>query len=61
MSFRIAPLLRQRLFTTSARARTAIPMQDAAAAQLTATANTVPRIGKIARWYVDHASLILQT
>ncbi|KAF1917325.1 hypothetical protein BDU57DRAFT_161637 [Ampelomyces quisqualis] len=58
MSFRIAPLLRQRLFATSARARTAIPMQDVAAAQLTSTANTVPRVGKIARWYLPTMALI---
>lgn len=33
-------------------------MQDIATAQLTATANTVPRIGKIARWYLPTMALI---
>jgi hypothetical protein len=27
-------------------------MEDAAAAHVTTTANAVPRLGKIARWYV---------
>ncbi|KAF1847507.1 uncharacterized protein K460DRAFT_363578 [Cucurbitaria berberidis CBS 394.84] len=53
MSFtRLTPLLRQRLFTSSARARHVISMEDAAAAHLTATANVVPRLGRVARWYL---------
>ncbi|KAH5407952.1 hypothetical protein HBI46_182570 [Parastagonospora nodorum] len=58
MSFRFAPLLRQRLFTTSSRARAAISMEDAAAAHITTTANTVPRLGKIARWYLPTMAII---
>ncbi|KAH7374371.1 hypothetical protein BKA66DRAFT_173667 [Pyrenochaeta sp. MPI-SDFR-AT-0127] len=59
MSFiRISPLLCQRLFTTSARARNAISMEDAAAAQLTATANAVPKLGRIARWYLPTMAAI---
>lgn len=61
MSFRFAPLLRQRLFTTSSRARTAISMENAAAAHITTTANSVPRLGKIARWYVLAPRSYLQT
>lgn len=58
MSFRIAPLIRQRLFTTSSRARTAIPVDDVATAQLATTAKAVPRIGRIARWYLPTMALI---
>ncbi|KAJ4363566.1 hypothetical protein N0V83_009862 [Neocucurbitaria cava] len=55
---RISPLLRQRLFTTSARARHVISMEDAAAAQLTATASAVPRLGRVARWYLPTMAAI---
>ncbi|OAK97140.1 hypothetical protein IQ06DRAFT_255258 [Phaeosphaeriaceae sp. SRC1lsM3a] len=58
MSFRIAPLIRQRLFTTSSRARTALPMGDVATAQLATTAKAVPRLGRIARWYLPTMALI---
>ncbi|KAH7408553.1 hypothetical protein DE146DRAFT_675580 [Phaeosphaeria sp. MPI-PUGE-AT-0046c] len=58
MSFRIAPLVRQRLFTTSSRARAAIPMEHAATAQLATTVRAVPRIGRIARWYLPTMALI---
>ncbi|KAF2819355.1 hypothetical protein CC86DRAFT_144891 [Ophiobolus disseminans] len=58
MSFRIAPFLRQRLFTTSARARNAIPMESVAATQLTASAHAVPKLGRIARWYLPTMALI---
>jgi hypothetical protein len=51
MSFRIAPLLRQRLFTTSTRARTTVPIENLAAAELTAATSTVPRLGRTTRWY----------
>ncbi|RMZ66986.1 set domain [Pyrenophora seminiperda CCB06] len=61
MSFllRTSTLVRQRLFTTSARARHAISFQDAAAAHMASTpgASAVPRLGKVARWLVpklDH-------
>lgn len=54
MSFllRTTNLVRQRLFTTSTRARTAISVQDAAAAHMAATpgASVVPRLGRVARW-----------
>jgi hypothetical protein len=54
MSFllRTSTLVRQRLFTTSTRARGAISMEDAAAAQMTSTpgASVVPRLGRVARW-----------
>ena len=33
-------------------------MEDAAAAHITTTANTVPRLGKIARWYLPTMALI---
>lgn len=55
---RISPLLRQRLFTTSARARHVISMEDAAAAHLTATASVVPRLGRVARWYLPTMAAI---
>ena len=63
MSFRIVPLLRQRLFTTSTRARFAnvmesAAMESAAAARLTATGNAVSKLGRVARWYVFQASRI---
>ncbi|KAF1941922.1 hypothetical protein EJ02DRAFT_346781 [Clathrospora elynae] len=59
MSFllRISPL-RQRLFTTSARARNVISMEDAAAAQITSAANTVPKLGRIARWYLPTMAMV---
>ena len=54
MSFllRTSNIVRQRLFTTSTRARNAISMQDAAAAQMTSTpgASVVPRLGRVAKW-----------
>jgi hypothetical protein len=54
MSFllRTSTLVRQRLFTTSTRARGAISMEDVAAAQMTSTpgASVVPRLGKVAKW-----------
>ncbi|KAI4713123.1 hypothetical protein J4E89_002102 [Alternaria sp. Ai002NY15] len=56
MSFllRTSTLVRQRLFTTSTRARSAISMEDAAAAQMASTpgASVVPRLGRVARWYL---------
>jgi Spy/CpxP family protein refolding chaperone len=54
MSFllRTSTLVRQRLFTTSTRARNVISMEDAATAHITSTANTVPKLGRIARWSV---------
>ncbi|RYO23730.1 hypothetical protein AA0111_g8990 [Alternaria arborescens] len=56
MSFllRTSTLVRQRLFTTSTRARGAISMEDVAAAQMTSTpgASVVPRLGKVAKWYL---------
>jgi Spy/CpxP family protein refolding chaperone len=56
MSFllRTSALVRQRLFTTSTRARGAISMEDVAAAQMTSTpgASVVPRLGKVAKWYL---------
>jgi len=58
MVFRFAPLLRQRLFTTSARARSAIQQEDVAAAQLTSTTTAVPKLGKIARWYLPTMAAI---
>jgi hypothetical protein len=62
MSFRIAPLLRQRLFATSSRVGTSIPMEHAAAAQLSATASAVPKIGRIARWYgFQHSGILRNT
>lgn len=52
MSFllRNGSVIRQRLFTTSTRARHVISMEDAAAAQLTSAANAVPKLGKVAKW-----------
>ncbi|KAH7076016.1 hypothetical protein FB567DRAFT_563485 [Paraphoma chrysanthemicola] len=58
MSFRFAPFC-QRLFSTSSRARaTVMPMENMAAAQLTASANAVPRLGRIAKWYLPTMALI---
>ncbi|KAF2126146.1 hypothetical protein P153DRAFT_298123 [Dothidotthia symphoricarpi CBS 119687] len=58
MSFRIAPFLRQRLFTTSTRARTAIPMESVTASQFASTANVVPKLGRIAKWYLPSMAAI---
>ena len=56
MPFRFTPLLRQRLFTTSTRARNTMSLGEAATEQLEATAKAVPKLGRIARWYVSHLS-----
>ncbi|KAH8724298.1 hypothetical protein GQ44DRAFT_708953 [Phaeosphaeriaceae sp. PMI808] len=58
MSFRIAPLLRQRFFTTSSRARTALPIEHLAAAELSTTSSAIPKLGRIARWYLPTMALI---
>lgn len=60
MSFllRQAPVLRQRFFTTSARARNVISMEDAAAAQLTSAASAVPKLGRVAKWYLPTMAAI---
>ncbi|EOA83617.1 uncharacterized protein SETTUDRAFT_22313 [Exserohilum turcica Et28A] len=62
MSFllRTTNLVRQRLFTTSSRARTAISVQDAAAAHMAATpgASVVPRLGRVARWYLPTMAMV---
>jgi hypothetical protein len=52
MPFRFTPLLRQRLFTTTTRARNTMSLDDAAAEQLAATAKAVPKLGRVARWYL---------
>lgn len=49
---RFTPLLRQRLFTTSTRSRNAIAIGDVAAEELAAASKAVPRLGRIARWYL---------
>lgn len=62
MSFllRTSSLVRQRLFTTSTRARNAISVQDAAAAHMAATpgASVVPRLGRVARWYLPTMAMV---
>ncbi|KAL6702484.1 hypothetical protein ACN47E_001609 [Coniothyrium glycines] len=60
MSFllRNAPVIRQRFFTSSARARHAISMEDATATQLASATNAVPKLGKIARWYLPTMAAI---
>lgn len=58
MSFRFASVVRQRLFTTSSRVRTAIPLENVAAAQLTASPTAPPKLGRIARWYLPTMALI---
>lgn len=60
MSFllRTAPAIRQRFFTTSTRARHVISMEDAAALHLTSAANAVPKLGRVARWYLPTMAAI---
>ncbi|CBX97519.1 hypothetical protein IAQ61_007072 [Plenodomus lingam] len=60
MSFllRNAPLIRQRLFTSSARTRNLLSIEDAATAQFTHAANTVPKLGRIAKWYLPTCAAI---
>ncbi|KAF1833511.1 hypothetical protein BDW02DRAFT_377629 [Decorospora gaudefroyi] len=60
MSFllRTSTLVRQRLFTTSARARNVISMEDAAAAHITSTSSGVPKLGRVARWYLPTMAMI---
>jgi hypothetical protein len=52
MPFRFTPLLRQRLFTTSTRSRSAIAIGDVAAEELAAATKAVPKLGRIAKWYL---------
>jgi hypothetical protein len=53
MSFsRLTPLFRQRLFTTSTRSRNAIDIGGVAAEELAAASKAVPKLGRIARWYL---------
>jgi hypothetical protein len=59
MPSRFVPLLRQRLFTTSTRARNTMSLGDAAVEQLEATAKAVPKLGRVARWYVFHLTTTL--
>lgn len=49
---RFTPLLRQRLFTTSTRSRNAIAIGDVAAEELAAASKAVPKLGRIAKWYL---------
>lgn len=62
MSFllRTSTLVRQRLFTTSARARTAISLEDATAAHMAAApgASVVPKLGRVARWYLPTMAMV---
>ncbi|KAF2025386.1 hypothetical protein EK21DRAFT_103987 [Setomelanomma holmii] len=58
MSF-LLKTLGQRVFSTSTRARaTIVPLENMAAAHLTATANAVPKLGRIAKWYLPTMALI---
>lgn len=52
MPFRFTPLLRQRLFTTSTRSRNAFAIGDVAAEELAMASKAVPKLGRIARWYL---------
>lgn len=59
MSFsRFTPLLRQRLFTTSTRSRNAIAIGDVATEELTAASKAVPKLGRIARWYLPSMAVV---
>jgi len=49
---RFTPLLRQRLFTTSTRSRNAIDVGGLAAEELAAASRAVPKLGRIAKWYL---------
>lgn len=52
MPFRFAPLLRQRLFTTSTRSRAAFAIGDVATEELAAATKAVPKLGRVAKWYL---------
>ncbi|KAJ8110598.1 hypothetical protein OPT61_g6596 [Boeremia exigua] len=54
---RFTPLLRQRLFTTSTRSRHAIAIGDVAAEELAAASKAVPKLGRIARWYLPSMAI----
>ncbi|KAF2852583.1 hypothetical protein T440DRAFT_516423 [Plenodomus tracheiphilus IPT5] len=61
MSFllRNAPLIRQRLFTSSARKQNILSLEDAAAAQFNhAAASAVPKLGRVAKWYLPTMAAI---
>lgn len=54
---RFTPLLRQRLFTTSTRSRNAFAIGDVAAEELAAASRAVPKLGKIAKWYLPSMAI----
>ncbi|KAJ4337799.1 hypothetical protein N0V87_004352 [Didymella glomerata] len=54
---RFTPLLRQRLFTTSTRSRNAIAIGDVAAEELAAASRAVPKLGRIAKWYLPSMAI----
>ena len=49
---RFTPLIRQRLFTTSTRSRNTIAIGDVAVEELAAASRAVPKLGRIAKWYL---------
>lgn len=55
---RFTPLLRQRLFTTSTRSRHAIAIGDVASEELAAASKAVPKLGRIARWYLPSMAVM---
>ncbi|KAF3037482.1 hypothetical protein E8E12_004252 [Didymella heteroderae] len=58
MSFsRFTPLLRQRLFTTSTRSRNAIAIGDVTAEELATASKAVPKLGRIAKWYLPSMAI----
>ncbi|KAH9866791.1 hypothetical protein J1614_008484 [Plenodomus biglobosus] len=60
MSFllRNAPKIRQRLFTSSARKPNLLSIEDAATAQFTHAASAVPKLGRVAKWYLPTMAAI---
>ncbi|KAI8942262.1 hypothetical protein NX059_000342 [Plenodomus lindquistii] len=54
MSFllRSGSTIRQRLFTSSARKANILSLEDAASAQFNHAASAVPKLGRVAKWYL---------
>lgn len=60
MSFllRNGPKIRQRLFTSSTRKTNILSIENIATAQLSHAATTVPKLGRVARWYLPTMAAI---